>query len=83
MAKISSRPSGSKPWIVRKAEKALLDELEKEIEALPHYTCEDCWYSCPEATGDDACCDDRGTGCRCWKATVLVIIQGMREARST
>jgi hypothetical protein len=29
-----------------------------------HYSCEDCWYSCPKS--DDGCCDDsKGDDCDC------------------
>lgn len=28
-----------------------------------HYTCEDCWYSCP--LSEDGCCDGRSRGCNC------------------
>jgi len=31
-----------------------------------HYTCEDCWYSCPES---GECCDGNATGCTCGGTT--------------
>lgn len=30
---------------------------------IPHYTCEDCWYSCP--LSEEGCCDKRETECTC------------------
>ena len=40
-------------------------ELVALIESLrrTHYTCEDCWYSCPKS--EEGCCDDAQTGCTC------------------
>lgn len=46
-----------------------------------HKTCEDAWYSCAAATGDDACSDDsrRGQPCDCgadkWNARVAALIE--------
>lgn len=41
-------------------------ELEAALRAArrSHYTCEDCWYSCPRA--EDGCCDEsQGPECNC------------------
>ena len=50
------------------------DALQKRVAALEawitnrgmreHYSCEDCWYSCPKSV--DGCCNEgEGTECNC------------------
>ena len=41
-------------------------DVIKELEELrrTHFTCEDCWYSCPKSK--DGCCNDwEGDECNC------------------
>lgn len=35
----------------------LINEL-KRLGTREHYSCVDCWYSCPMAVGEYACCDE-------------------------
>jgi hypothetical protein len=42
-----------------------ITQLVALIEHRPHMTCEDMWYSCAQATGDYACCDDSRAGGPC------------------
>jgi len=39
--------------------------LERALRAakITHYTCEDCWYSCPLSA--EGCCDEREKECNC------------------
>ena len=39
----------------------LREALAKQKQS--HYSCEDCWYSCPMS--EEGCCDDRQSGCTC------------------
>lgn len=46
--------------------KARIVELEKALREArrSHYSCEDCWYSCP--LSEDGCCNEsEGTECNC------------------
>lgn len=47
------------------AMKSLLREIREELAArVPHYGCEDAWYSCPKH--EDGCANDnQGTECIC------------------
>jgi len=47
-----------------------------------HYSCEDCWYSCPKS--GDGCCDDRqGDECNCgtdkWNAEVDAMLAAAQQ----
>jgi len=42
------------------------EQFDKEF-PIKHYSCEDCWYSCPKST--DGCCNEsQGSECNCGAA---------------
>lgn len=60
------------------ARRDLLDALEHEIVAMPHYECDDCWYSCH--LHPDCCQEYTGEPkCTCWKEPLLAVIRKHRE----
>ncbi len=53
-------------------------EIRKALEVLRlgHYTCEDCWYSCPKSEGGS--CDDRESDqCNCGADTHNAILDAI------
>lgn len=54
----------------------------KALAMQSHYSCEDCWYSCPKSTG--GCCNDaEGDECNCGadahNAMVEALFQSMTD----
>jgi hypothetical protein len=53
-------------WVWIKDHEAEIAQLREALEAsrMPHYTCDDKWYSCPKAP--DGCLDrSEGSECNC------------------
>lgn len=71
--------------VTKRSKDARVDALVALIEARRHYTCDDCWYSCAQATGDDACCDEDRTGgpCDCGRDRMIAKAHAIRDGNGS